>query len=168
MQGVEKSAMLIFSTPCIPMVSKGMIVRRIRREDFTGWLRMRLELWPDHDVEEIRTEMEEILVDPNQPVFVAERPDGSLGGFLEASVHNDTYGCDTKPVGYIEGWYVDADLRRQGIGGLLTAAAEAWAVEQGFKEMASDCEIENQVSRQAHFALGYEEVERLIHFRKFL
>jgi aminoglycoside 6'-N-acetyltransferase I len=59
-------------------------------------------------------------------------------------------------------------LRRQGIGGLLTAAAEAWAVEQGFKEMASDCEIGNHVSRQAHFALGYEEVERLIHFRKFL
>jgi aminoglycoside 6'-N-acetyltransferase I len=143
-----------------------MKIRRLIASDFPEWLRMRLALWPDNTSEELGIEMDEILPDPCQPVFVAERPDGSLGGFLEAAVHIDTYGCDTKPVGYIEGWYVDLDLRRQGVGGLLVAAAEAWAAAQGFREMASDCEIDNLVSLQAHRALGYEDVERLIHFRK--
>lgn len=132
------------------------------------WLRMRLALWPDNTPTEMRQEMEEILADPNQPVFVAERSEAGLVGFLEASIHVDIYGCDSKPVGYIEGWYVDPDLRRQGLGGLLVAAAEAWAIEQGLQEMASDCEIDNLVSLQAHNALGYQEVERLIHFCKKL
>ncbi len=145
-----------------------MKIRKIVPGDYDEWFRMRLALWPQHTVDEFRKEMDEILADPLQPVFVAERPDGRLGGFLEAAVHVDTYGCDTSPVGYIEGWYVDFDLRRQGVGGLLAAAAEAWALEQGFKEMASDCEIDNQVSLQSHLALGYEEVERLIHFRKMI
>jgi aminoglycoside 6'-N-acetyltransferase I len=34
--------------------------------------------------------------------------------------------------------------------------------------MASDCEIDNTVSFRAHIALGYEEVERIICFRKAL
>ena len=34
--------------------------------------------------------------------------------------------------------------------------------------MASDCLLDNEVSRAAHVALGYAEVERLIHFAKRL
>ncbi len=145
-----------------------MKIRPLEPTDYDEWSRMRLALWPDQEPADLRHEMEEILADPRQPVFVAERPDGRLGGFLEASIHIDTYGCDTKPVGYIEGWYVDADLRRTGVGGELMAAAETWAAAQGYQEMASDCEIDNLISLQAHQALGYEEVERLIHFRKWI
>lgn len=145
-----------------------MKIRSLEPSDYDEWSRMRLTLWPDQEPADLRREMEEILADPRQPVFVAERPEGRLGGFLEASIHIDTYGCDTKPVGYIEGWYVDADLRRTGVGGELMAAAETWAAAQGYQEMASDCEIDNLVSLQAHQALGYEEVERLIHFRKWI
>lgn len=145
-----------------------MLIRRVSPTDMEEWLRMRLALWPDNTPTEMRQEMEEILADPNQPVFVAERSEAGLVGFLEASIHVDIYGCDSKPVGYIEGWYVDPDLRRQGLGGLLVSAAEAWAIEQGLQEMASDCEIDNLVSLQAHNALGYQEVERLIHFCKKL
>ena len=46
------------------------------------------------------------------------------------------------------------------------AAAEDWARARGYAEMASDCEVENLVSCRAHSALGYREVERLVHFRK--
>jgi len=45
-------------------------------------------------------------------------------------------------------------------------AAEAWARKQGLKEIASDTQIDNTVSIQAHKVLGYEEVERLVCFRK--
>lgn len=149
-------------------MSRSMKIRPLEPADYDEWSRMRLTLWPDQEPADLRREMKEILADPRQPVFVAERSDGRLGGFLEASIHIDTYGCDTKPVGYIEGWYVDADLRRTGVGGELMAAAETWAAAQGYQEMASDCEIDNLISLQAHQALGYEEVERLIHFRKWI
>jgi aminoglycoside 6'-N-acetyltransferase I len=145
-----------------------MIIRRIEPVDFPEWLRMRQALWPDHPAEEHQAEMGVIVLDPMLPVFVSERPDGRLGGFLEAAVHINTYGCDTSPVGYIEGWYVDPDLRRHGIGARLVEAAEAWALAHGYQEMASDCELDNQISLQAHRALGYEDLEYLIHFRKKL
>jgi aminoglycoside 6'-N-acetyltransferase I len=36
---------------------------------------------------------------------------------------------------------------------------------KGFREMASDTQLENEVSQQVHEALGYEEVERIVCFR---
>jgi GNAT superfamily N-acetyltransferase len=47
-----------------------------------------------------------------------------LGGFLEASFRHYADGCHTHPVGYIEGWYVDPDLQRHGIGGRLVQVQE--------------------------------------------
>ncbi len=143
-----------------------MNIRLYRPTDYPEWLRMRLALWPDGSEESWRAEIAEILADPQQPVFVAESPDGRLGGFIEISLRKYADGCDSSPVGYIEGWYVDADLRQLGIGARLVRAAEDWARSQGCTEMASDTEIENLISFQAHLALGYEESERLIHFRK--
>ena len=101
-----------------------------------------------------------------QPVFVVQRPDGKLGGFLEAGTRKYAEGCETSPVGYIEGWYVDEDLRERGIGKVLVEAAEEWARSQGLTEMASDTWLDNDVSIQAHLNMGYEETERLIHFAK--
>jgi aminoglycoside 6'-N-acetyltransferase I len=71
-------------------------------------------------------------------------------------------------VGYIEGWYVAPDLRGMGIGRRLVQAAEDWARSNGCREMASDCTLDNDLSLRAHLALGYEETERLVHFRKVL
>jgi aminoglycoside 6'-N-acetyltransferase I len=43
---------------------------------------------------------------------------------------------------------------------------EAWARERGFRELASDALLENTVSHAAHAALGFEEVERAVKYRK--
>jgi len=146
-----------------------MQVRRVEHANWDEWLRMRSALWPKTSSDEHRVEMEEYsMPDVKVATFVAMRDDGTLGGFLEASLRQYADGCHTSPVGYIEGWYVDADLRRTGIGGQLVRAAEQWAVKQGCQEMASDCLIDNAVSFKSHLALGYEEAERLIHFRKNL
>ena len=146
-----------------------MLVRHATHSDQAEWLRMRSALWPDCPLEDHHGEMPGQLDDPKHyAVFVVERDTGQLGGFLEASLRAYADGCRTSPVGYIEGWYVDADLRRQGLGGELVKAAEQWAIEQGCREMASDCELDNDASFCAHLALDYEEVERLIQFRKTL
>lgn len=144
------------------------MVRHVQPEDKAEWLRLRLELWPHHTPEELRSELEQILTDENQVVFVVPRPQGGLEGFLEASLRSVAEGCTTSPIGYIEGWFIDPDSRRKGYGAELVQAAEAWARARGCKEMASDCLVDNIISLSAHTALEYQEVERLIHFRKDL
>ena len=101
-------------------------------------------------------------------VIVADRGDGSLAGFVEIGSRSYAEGCETTPVAYVEGWYVDPDARRAGLGTQLLKATETWALEHGFSEIASDTELGNDVSRQVHIALGFEEVERQICFKKHL
>jgi len=143
-------------------------IRQVTPEDKAKWLRMRLLLWPDGDPQEWSAEMDKMIHNPDTPVFVAVRDDGELGGFLEAGTRPYADGCDTGPVGYIEGWYVDANLRGQGMGAALVSAAEDWARSIGCSEMASDTWLDNEVSIRAHMALGYVEMERLVHFAKKL
>ena len=69
---------------------------------------------------------------------------------------------------FIEGWFVDDDVRTVGCGRALVKAAEAWARRHGFHEIASDVDIDNDVSIAAHRALGYEEVTRIVCFRRRL
>lgn len=145
-----------------------MMIRPVEERDFDEWLRMRLTLWPDQPADDLRAELATLRADESTAIFVADRGDGALGGFVEAGQRKYAEDCDTSPVGYIEGWYVDADLRAQGIGRALVRTAEQWAITRGFTEMGSDTWIDNEVSYRAHLAIGYEEAERLIHFKKRL
>jgi aminoglycoside 6'-N-acetyltransferase I len=144
-------------------------VRAADLHDKAEWLRMRTALWPNSKADH-SADIERFLIcaDPETIVLVAEREAGVLGGFVEAGTRRWAEGCASSPVGYIEGWWVDVDLRRRGVGGLLIAAAEAWARSLGLTEMASDAELTNEVSHAAHHALGYEEAERIVCFRKRL
>jgi aminoglycoside 6'-N-acetyltransferase I len=101
-------------------------------------------------------------------VFVAEREDGSVAGFVEVGARPYADGCDTSPVAYIEAWYVDPDVRRSGVGRALLAAAEEWARGRGYREMASDSGLDNAISHAAHRRAGYEEVDRVVQYRKRL
>jgi aminoglycoside 6'-N-acetyltransferase I len=145
-----------------------MRVRRLELSDWDDWRRMRLALWPDEAAAGSDAEMRALHAQTDAGVFVAFRPDGSLCGFVEAGTRRYAEGCDTSPVGYIEGWYVDPDVRRQGYGLALLEAAEAWARSMGYAEMGSDALLDNTVSHRAHERSGYEEVVRLVTFRKSL
>ena len=101
-------------------------------------------------------------------VFVAEGPDAQLLGFLEVSLRPSANGCDGRPVGYLEGWFVIPSHRRSGVGRALVAAGEAWARGHGATWMASDAYRTNRASRAAHAHVGYEERVELVHFRKRL
>ncbi|GMV82488.1 MAG: hypothetical protein AMXMBFR7_36720 [Planctomycetota bacterium] len=145
------------------------IIRRIRAEDRVEWLRLRAALWPDHTPAELEAECAAMCAHPErEPVFVAERTAGGLCGVIELSIRGTAEGCSTSNVGYIEGWFVDPDLRGHGIGGALVRAGEAWAASAGCSEMASDTTSSYPVSPAAHKALGYEEVKAGYHFRKRL
>lgn len=126
---------------------------------------MRAALWPDCSAEMHRCEMTEISTS-GAAVFVVTRSGGGLGGFIELSIRDRVDGSLSPRVAYVEGWYVDPDLRGQGIGRALIAQAEAWARSNNFAELASDAELDNESSIRAHAALGFRETFRLVHFLK--
>lgn len=131
------------------------------------WLEMRLKLWPNHTAKVHEQEIENILKKHNEVAFLAFSDHKPIG-FVECSIRKTAEGCDTNNVGYIEGWFVDETLRRQGLGRKLIQVAEDWAKMRKCKEMASDCEYHNEISQKVHIALGYKETNRLIHFKKSL
>lgn len=135
--------------------------------DHPEWLRMRCALWPDCGAAMHALEMAE-HDDPVAPraVVVVARDGGGLGGFIELSVRDRVDGSTSPRVAYVEGWYVDPDLRGAGVGRELMARAEAWARERGLRELASDAELDNPDSIHAHRALGFAETFRLVHFLK--
>src|SRR5437773_2775028 len=151
------------------MASPQFIVRPIAEKDLSEWFRLRRRLWDATSDEDHKAEMLDILDHTDtQLVLVADTGNGRLAGFLEASIRPFVEDCESDNVGYLEGWLVDPEYRRHGLGRTLVAAAEEWARSKGCIEMASDAEIGNDMSLTAHTRLGYEETSRLIHLRKEL
>ncbi len=144
-------------------------IRPLDESDLAEWLRLRSLLWDQTDEDDHREEMVDIIEHSDtQFVAVAERGEGKLIAFLEASIRHYAEDCETDNIGYLEGWYVDEDYRQFGIGRALVSYAEEWAKSHGCTEMASDAEVGNNVSLEAHARLGYTETSRLVHLRKEL
>jgi len=135
-----------------------MEIRAVRFDEHAAVLRMMRALWPDCD--------DTVLVDDD--VLVLARDGGGLGGFIALTMRPWAEGCASTPVAYVEGWWVDEDLRRQGWGRRLVEAAETWARERGCPELGSDVELDNARSIEAHRALGFREVQRTVAFAKQL
>jgi aminoglycoside 6'-N-acetyltransferase I len=129
-------------------------------------------LWPDASAADHARELAPILSghwSGSLPVifFLAQHHDGRVVGFIQVGLRSHADGCDpAHPVGFVEGWFVQPEFRRQGIGAQLLAKAERWSREQSCREMASDTGIDNLDSQQVHNALGFEVVDRCVHYRK--
>ena len=150
-----------------------IFIRAARLSDRAALARLRSRLWPESSVEEHDREL--VPIPDGKPpgilplvYFVAEI-DGAVIGFVEVGLRSTADSCDwAHAVGYIEGWFVGEAHRRRGVGAQLIAAAENWARSQGCIEMASDTQLDNELSQCAHQRLGYEIVERAVLFRKSL
>ena len=143
-----------------------MKIRAYDDKDWSAWLRMSVALFPEHTAEVLTPGMREFRARSDAEVFVAEDSDGAVVGFVDVGTRPYADGCDTSPVGYIEAWYVDPHVRREGCGRALLTAAEDWARGRGYREMASDALLGNDVSHAAHLQAGYEEVDRVVQYRK--
>jgi aminoglycoside 6'-N-acetyltransferase I len=151
-------------------------IRPAQASDLNQLARLFEALWPRSSAEEHAEELRLILggnvalvLTTPLTIFVAEASDGRLVGFLEVDLRSHADGCNpSQPVGYIEGWYVAEDHRHHGIGRKLLAKAEDWARSHRCIEMASDAVVDNELSQRAHEALGYEVVDRCVHYKKRL
>ena len=101
--------------------------------------------------------------------FLAYSAASDAIGLAEVSVRSDyVNGTETSPVAFLEGLYVVPLARRKGIGAALVAAACDWGRSAGCREIASDALLDNSTSYVVHRALGFEETERVVYFRRKL
>jgi len=134
-----------------------------------GWLQLRMALWPADRAVHLQ-EMQELCAQPDRYAqFVAYSSLGEPQGLVEVALRSDyVNGTDSSPVGFLEGLYVAPGFRQQGIAAMLVNIAQRWVKEQGCTEMASHALLDNTSSHAMHRALGFEETERVVYFRKLL
>lgn len=155
-------------------VVEGVSVRQAVPADLGEVAAMCRSLWPEVSVSEHAQDFAPLLAGKapgNLPaiVLVAQDPAGRLVGFIYAGLRSHADGCDpSHAVGYVEGWYVEPSSRCRHVGAQLVSAAEEWARSQGCREMASDTWVDNVESQLVHEALGFEVVDRCVHYRKRL
>jgi aminoglycoside 6'-N-acetyltransferase I len=152
-------------------------IRHAEPSDLDRWSDLRVALWPGESPAALAAEAARFFASPQHGpgtmpeavlVAIAGGSPSLVAGFAEVSRRAYAEGCETSPVGFLEGWYVVPDRRRQGVGSGLVAAAERWAMALGCTEFASDALAENTGSAAAHRAIGFEEVEVIRCFRKQL
>lgn len=125
-------------------------------------------LWPHTNADDHVRETEQLLAEPHRyAMVIAVSSQGEAFGFAEAAIRHDyVNGCDTSPVLFLEGIYVAPGMRRQGIARALCTSIEQWGAAHGCAEFASDTSIDNVDAQALHRALGFDEAERVVFFRK--
>lgn len=125
-------------------------------------------IWPEHSLEELSEILTNYMNSENSAVF-AETANGLVVGVALCCLRHDyVEGCETSPVGYLEGVAVREAYRHRGIAGRLVSECEQWAREKGCAEFASDCELTNTGSLRFHLSIGFREENRIICFKKML
>ena len=144
------------------------MIRKAEIKDLHILSELACQLWPDHAVEEMCSELADMIAKPDAAFFLAYSEETTVG-FAQCQLRYDyVEGTDSSPVGYLEGIYVAEEYRKQGVARELLAACQTWAKEKGCTEFASDCELDNVQSLQFHLNVGFEEANRIICFTKKL
>ncbi len=146
-----------------------MRVEPCHSADLADWATLRSLLWPFLGLDQHMVECAAALARPEDRAAFIAHEEGKAIGFAEASLRRDyVNGCETSPVGFLEGIYVETGWRNRGIARELVEAVKRWTLEQGCSELGSDALVDNHASHQMHNALGFEETERVVYFRQVL
>jgi aminoglycoside 6'-N-acetyltransferase I len=144
-----------------------MEIRKATPADSMALANLASRMW-DHDPEELEPEFASLTASDEAACFLAWNDNQPIG-FAQCQLRHDyVEGCDTSPVGFLEGIYVEAEHRFNGVARALLSACEDWARSVGCSEFASDCELDNHDSLAWHLKSGFAEVNRTIWFAKKL
>lgn len=128
--------------------------------------KLALDLWPENEYEDLKNEYYTLLKSENHKVFLYIVDDLPIA-FIQLSIRSDyVEGSESNPVGYVEGIFVNPNLRRQGISKELMIKGEEWVKEKGCKQIGSDIEYDNDTSYHFHINIGFKEANRIICFIK--
>ena len=127
-----------------------------------------VQMWDSHTVDKLELEFSETLNDEQSAFFIKDVREIPVG-FAQCGLRTDyVEGTESSPVGYLEGIFIKEEYRQNGYAKELLCACEMWAKENGCSEFASDCELDNTASFKFHMAMGFEEANRIICFKKKL
>ena len=142
-------------------------IRPLGEQDSAVWAKMRHALWPEGSVDDHAQDIARVLAGADYWAFAA-MDDGEAIGFAEVAVRKYANGCESQPVPFLEGIWVDPRYRRSGVGRRLVAHVEGFVKTRGFREIGSDALLDNRASHEAHAGWGFAETERVVYFRKVL
>lgn len=125
-------------------------------------------VWPEHSEADLTKIILEYMDSDKSAVFAEKRDEGFIGVALCCLRHDYVEGCETSPVGYLEGVSVKEDCRNRGVARRLVEECENWARDKGCREFASDCELNNTASQNFHLRIGFQEQNRIVCFKKDL
>jgi aminoglycoside 6'-N-acetyltransferase I len=144
------------------------MIKRAGIEDAEALADLAIQMWSDHAPEDLEAEFRRLAMNDEAACFIKYVDEKPIA-FAQCGLRHDyVEGTDSSPVGYLEGIFVSEGYRRQGFAAELLSECERWAKEKGCSEFASDCELVNEDSLKFHMALGFEEANRIICFRKDL
>lgn len=144
------------------------MIKKAKKKDSKVLGKMAMKIWEDNNLYDLVKEFEEFADDPNMASFIKYVDDKPVG-FANVSIRYDyVEGCETSPVGYLEGIFVEDEYRKNNYARDLVKACETWVKDKKIKEFASDCTLTNKDSLAFHLAIGFEEVNRIICFKKEL
>ncbi len=142
------------------------MIKRAKAKDAEILAALAIQMWTEHNSEEMTEEFRELLKSDEAACFIKYEDEKPIG-FAQCQLRHDyVEGTESSPVGYLEGILIADGYRKKGYASELLSECEKWAKEKGCSEFASDCELDNTDSLRFHMALGFEEANRIICFRK--
>lgn len=125
-----------------------------------------IQMWNNHTLSELETEFSDIISNKNAVCFIKYVEDKPIG-FAQCQIRYDyVKGTETSPVGYLEGIFIQEKFRHKGFAREVLQKCEKWVHCKKCSEFASDCELNNIDSLKFHLAMGFDEVNRIICFKK--
>jgi GNAT superfamily N-acetyltransferase len=115
-------------------------------------------------VDALRHRIEYLMCQPDHVIFVACYLE-SVVGWIDVSIAHHL--C-AEPRGEIAGLVVSSGIRSQGIGRLLVARAEQWALSRGLKEMLVRSRTSREDAHRFYLREGYERTKTSAVFGKHL
>lgn len=142
------------------------MIKTATEKDICILAELAIRMWDSASLAELEKDFLNIVNSRNSVCFIRYSEDTPTG-FAQCSLRKDyVEGTSTSPVGYLEGVYIIDEYRNKGHARELVSACEKWAKDMGCSEFASDCELTNENSLRFHLSVGFDEVNRIICFRK--
>lgn len=142
------------------------MIKRANAEDTEILAALAIQMWTGHNLEDLAEEFRKLVMNGEAVCFIKYEDEKPIG-FAQCQLRHDyVEGTESSPVGYLEGILIADGYRKKCYAAELLSECEKWAKEKGCSEFASDCELVNEESLKFHMALGFEEANRIICFRK--
>ena len=144
------------------------MIKVAKKADCAVLAELALQMWHENTLSDLKDDFEKLTGAEDAVCFI-KYADEKPVGFAQCRLRRDyVEGTVTSPVGYLEGIFVLEEYRLRGYAKELLSSCEKWSKEKHCTEFASDCELGNDISFGFHIAMGFEEANRIICFKKNL